>query len=150
MKRRRVLKKAARFVSKWEGFVPRAYLDTIASPDVWTIGFGHTGADVRPGQTISRKKALKLLESDLRASYEAVDRLVTVRLSVNETAALVSFTFNCGAGALAESTLLKRVNQHASGESIRAAFLMWVKAGGVTVPGLVNRRSAEADLFNRK
>lgn len=146
MKRRMVLRRAAKFVSHWEGFLPHAYLDTIAVPNVYTIGFGHTG-DVKAGDTITKKAALKLLARDLRDSYDTVDSLVTRSLSVPEKAALCSFTFNCGPGALAESTLLRRVNAHSSPDLIRDAFLMWVFAGGVKVPGLVNRRMAEAHLY---
>jgi lysozyme len=142
----RSIKRAAEFVARWEGFNPHAYLDTIANPPIWTVGYGHTGG-VKSYDAITKKQALGLLQRDLRSAASAVDKCVTRKLSVNQRAALISFTFNCGPGALAQSTLLDRVNAHASASDIRAAFLMWTKAGGQTVQGLVNRRTAEADLY---
>jgi hypothetical protein len=75
-----------------------------------------------------------------------VNRLVTVPLTQNQFDALVSFTYNLGEGALAESGLLRKLN---AGDYAGAApeFAKWVRAGGVILPGLVRRRAAEADLF---
>jgi lysozyme len=60
--------------------------------------------------------------------------------------ALVSFTYNEGAGRLQSSTLLKVLN---AGDYAGAAgqFGVWVCGGGVKLPGLVARREAEAALF---
>lgn len=149
MRRRKILRRAARFVSHWEGFTPTAY-KAFPHEVYLTIGYGHYGPDVKAGQTITKKGALRLLASDLRDSLTTVESLVTQRLSIPQAVALCSFTFNCGPGALAESTLLKRVNADAPAPDIRAAFLMWTKAGGVTLEGLVNRRKAEAALFNKR
>ncbi len=73
-------------------------------------------------------------------------RLVTVDLDQDQFDALVSFTFNLGAGNLQSSTLLKLLNQ---GEYTQAAdqFLRWNKAGGRVLPGLTRRREAERALF---
>ena len=145
----RVPRKAATFVARWEGFSPKA---TNALDGIWTIGYGHTGG-VRPGQTITKREALRLLRHDLRAAADAVDELVTVRLSSRQKAALISFTYNVGPNALAVSTLLRLVNAKAPARLIRAAFLAWNKAnlgGGalVELEGLTRRRKAEAHLFN--
>ena len=61
--------------------------------------------------------------------------------------ALVSFAYNCGSGALKGSTLLKRVNNNPADLTIVDAFLMWTKADGKTLAGLVSRRKAEAKLY---
>jgi len=137
---------AVDFVAKWEGWLPVAYQDM---GGVWTIGYGHTGPDVKPGMSISHKEGLRLLAEDMAGAAKAVAENVKVSLSVRQRSALISFTFNCGPGALAESTLLRRVNAKATPGEIREAFLMWVKVGGQTVQGLVNRREAEAALFNK-
>jgi lysozyme len=73
-----------------------------------------------------------------------------VPLTAAERAALVSFAFNVGLGALSRSTLLRRVN---AGDRAGAAgeFSRWVygTAAGrkVRLGGLVRRRRAEAALF---
>lgn len=69
---------AARFVAKWEGYSPVAFLDTIASPPVPTGGYGHTGPDVRVGQRWRKAKALLVLTRDLRSAARAVDRNIHV------------------------------------------------------------------------
>ena len=60
--------------------------------------------------------------------------------------ALTSFTFNLGAGALAESTLLKKLNAR-DYAGAQKEFGRWVHAGGEVLAGLVRRRAAEAKLF---
>jgi lysozyme len=120
-----------------------AYQDPVG---VWTIGYGHTGADVQPGLTITQEQASDLLLQDVAGAVAAVNRLVTVPLTQNQFDALVDFTFNVGQGNLASSTLLRELN---AGNTAGAAaqFLVWVYAKGVELPGLVTRRQAEAALF---
>jgi lysozyme len=144
MRRRWSLLWAARFIAKWEGFLPNAYLDTIASPAVWTIGYGHTPA--QPGERWSRAKALRVLAADCRSASQAVAEYIDVPLTVRQRMALISFTFNCGPGALAASTLRRRLNAR---DYYRAGneLLRWDKAGGVSVWGLTRRRRAERRMF---
>jgi lysozyme len=69
-----------------------------------------------------------------------------VPLKQGQYDALVSFTYNEGAGRLQSSTLLKVLN---AGDyaAVPAEFIKWVFGGGVKLPGLVTRRSAEAAMF---
>jgi len=137
---------AARFVAKWEGLLLTSYLDTIASPPVWTIGYGHTGPDVGPGQKISKARALVLLTRDLRTAARAVARDVSVPLTTRQRIALISIYFNVGAGAMGASTLVRKLNAkdyHGAADE----FLQWDHAGGVVVQGLLNRRRAERWMF---
>ena len=136
---------AARFVAKWEGFLPNAYLDTIASPSVWTIGYGHTGG-VREGQVVTEAEARKLLAEDLKDAARAVAENVKVPLTVRQRIALISITFNVGPGVLDDTHLIKDLN---AGHYKQAAdrFLEWDHAGGVVVEGLKRRREAERWMF---
>ena len=133
------------FIKRWEGLETRSYRDIA---NVWTIGYGHTGPDVRPGATIAETEAAALLQRDLVSREESVARLVDVPLNQNEFDALVSFEFNTG--GLARSTALKRLNE---GDRLGAAeaFAWWNKAridGALQeVEGLTRRRAAEAVLF---
>ena len=130
-------------IKEFEGFRCDAYL---CPAGVWTIGYGHT-AGVKPGDYVSRERGEEMLREDLRYYEDAVNDLITVPLSQNEFDALVSFTYNLGAGALGESTLRKRLN---AGEPKCPVFQQelpkWVKAGNETLPGLVRRREAEVEL----
>lgn len=147
-RRRRLLKAAARFVGRWEGFLGRAYLDTIAEPNVWTIGYGHT-AGVEPGDVISHDAALRLLAGDLTDAAQAVARYIDVPLTRRQRMALMSFVHNCGPGALEESTLRRVLNERRYREAADQ-LLRWNKAGGVEVFGLTRRRRAERRMFLSK
>ena len=62
--------------------------------------------------------------------------------------ALVSFTFNCGEGALAASTLRKRLNRREYA-AVPSELNKWVLSGGKKLEGLVRRRKAEGALFSK-
>jgi lysozyme len=136
---------AARFVAKWEGWLPEAYLDTIASPPIWTIGYGHTGG-VQPGERWSKAKGLAVLTKDLLFAAQAVSRNIKVKLAVRQRIALISLVFNCGPGAVDGSELQQKLN---AGHYLGAAneFLEWSHARGMVVEGLLNRRREERWMF---
>jgi lysozyme len=135
---------AARFVSFWEGLLLSSYQD---SGGIWTIGYGHTGPDVGPGQTITKAKALALLTKDLRFAAQAVARNVKVPLSTRERIAAISFTFNVGEGGLQSSTFLRELNK-GNRRAAADALLLWVRdADGTVLLGLQRRRRLERWLF---
>ena len=115
---------------------------------VWTIGYGHT-ADVKEGDSIDQEAAEAFLIEDLEKFEQAVTRLVEVPLTQQQFDALVSWTFNLGAGNLAESTLLRKLNNYQYVE-VPEQMMRWVRAGGQVLNGLVKRRAAEAALFQNK
>lgn len=118
------------------------------SAGVWTIGYGHTGSDVEQGMTIAPEQAEALLRKDLNKFETGVTTLVKVSLNQNQFDALVSFAYNCGLGALKESTLLKKVNAKDFTQASQE-FLKWDKCNGKSLPGLTRRRKAEQTLFNK-
>lgn len=129
-------------IKSCEGCVLHTYLDAVQIP---TIGYGHTGPDVVPGLTITQDEAETLLRKDLEKFERGVATLVKVTISDNAYAALVCFSYNLGLNALAQSTLLKKLN---SGDrTVADEFGRWTKAGGKVLPGLVKRREAEKHLF---
>jgi GH24 family phage-related lysozyme (muramidase) len=134
-------------VKYYEGLFLDAYKDPVG---VWTIGWGHTGADVHPGQHITKAEAEALLKADLQLHENFVKQVVKVPITENQIAALSSFAFNVGNGSLLESTLLKKLNVK-DYEGAAAEFNRWVKGTvngvKVTLPGLVKRRKAESQLF---
>lgn len=112
----------------------------------WTIGYGHLcDASHSP---ITEAEAETYLARDLRAALAAALRYCAVLATEPEgrLAAVVDFTFNLGAGRLQASTLRRRINQRdwpAAGQELRR----WVLGGGRVLPGLLNRRAAEASLL---
>jgi len=145
MKHRWSLLWAARFIAKWEGFISHAYLDTIASPPVWTIGYGHTHG-VGPGQVVTEAEARRLLAADLRDAARAVHTKVKVKLTVRQRIAVISAVFNIGPGLLEGTHFIEALNAKRYTEAANR-LLEWDHAGGVVVEGLRNRREAERWLF---
>lgn len=133
-------------IKQYEGLSLTAYR---CPAGVLTIGYGHTGADVKEGQKIVEPFAETLLKGDLIHAEMAVGTLVKVPLNQNQFDALVSFVYNVGQGAFGYSTLLKRLNAGEDPSMVAKQELpRWVKDGdGKVLQGLVRRRSAEAELF---
>lgn len=134
--------KGLRLIKAFEGLRLTAYRDPVG---IWTIGYGTTRG-VYPGMQITEAQAEQLLRNDVQRFEAAVRQLVTVPLDTDEFSALVSFTYNVGEGAFANSTLLRKLNQ-GDREGASNEFLRWVNAGGRVLPGLERRRKAERALF---
>ena len=149
---RTLSKQGARLIAGFEGFRSDLYNDAAGH---CTIGYGHLvhhgrcsgrePAEFRRG--ITREEALEILVKDADVAADAVNRLVKVPLEQNQFDALVSFVFNVGGGAFADSTLLRELNAGRY-ERVPSELARWVKAGGTTLQGLVNRRKAEGALFS--
>lgn len=132
-----------------EGFRSKPYLDT---GGVATIGYGSTfyenGTKVKlTDPAIDEIKAQIMLINILKGFVISVNSLVKSTLNQNQFDALVSFTYNLGATNLKNSTLLKKVNINPNDQAIRAEFLKWVNDNGKPQPGLITRRTREANLY---
>ena len=130
-------------IKKFEGCRLEAYK---CPAGILTIGYGHTGSEVRLGQKITQEQAEKYLKQDLTIHSNNVSRLVKVPLNQNQYDALVSFEYNVGYGNFASSTMLKLLNQKKYSEAA-AQFGRWVYANKKVLQGLVKRRAAEKELF---
>jgi len=137
------------FIAREEGEVDHVYKDIAGIP---TIGIGHV---VRPGESfpngITHDQALQILAGDVSTAEGAVNKDITYSgLTQNMFDALVSFTFNCGTGSLAGSSMRTKLN---AGDVAGAAdaMLLWCHAvinGKLTQDkGLYNRRVRERQLF---
>lgn len=126
------------------------FVTYVCPAGVLTIGWGHTndgGRAFKAGDVWTQAECDAALASDMIRYEEMVKRRVKVSLNQNQFDALVSFTYNCGEGNLAKSTLLKKVNAkefYAASEQ----FASWNKGGGQVLRGLTRRRAAEAKLFS--
>jgi lysozyme len=143
--------KGAEFIGRFEGFRAQMYNDAAGH---CTIGFGHLvhhgpingsePAEFKAG--IARDRAIALLQADAAIAAACVRDKVKVALSQTQFDALVSFVFNVGTGAFAESTLLRKLNAD-DYAAVPSELERWSKAGGRTLQGLLNRRRAEGLLF---
>jgi GH24 family phage-related lysozyme (muramidase) len=120
---------------------------------VWTIGWGSTGKDPFNGGMIGPNTVWTRQQCDLRfeqhlAQFEQAvrDGIGKAPTSQAQFDAMVCLTYNIGAAGFRRSTVLRKHNMGDFDGAARA-FLMWVKAGGKTLRGLVRRREAEAALY---
>ena len=139
----RISKKGLALIKHYEGCRLEAYL---CPAKVWTIGYGHTGPEVKKGMKITQEEAERLLLQDLEKFEFGLHGLLTVQVTQGQFDALVSFAFNLGLGALRGSTLLKKLNV-GNVKGAADQFLLWVNAAGKVLPGLQKRRQDERALF---
>lgn len=131
-------------IKRFEGCRLTAY-KAVSSEKYWTIGWGHYGFDVKQGQTITQAQADAFLKTDCVSAEKAVNSYSKYNWNQNQFDALVSFTFNCGSGNL--KTLLN--NGQRTIAEISAKITAYNKSGGKVLQGLVNRRAAEKELFDK-
>lgn len=130
-------------IKQFEGFSSSLYTDVAGKK---TIGYGHLLKAQEQYIHISEVEAEELLKHDLLQAERAVERFISVILSQLQFDALVSFTFNLGAGALQRSSLRAKINRGEHGD-VEEEWCKWVWAGGKRWPGLLKRRMAELNLF---
>lgn len=128
-------------IKLYEGFRATPY-KAVPSERFLTIGYGHYGSDVTPDMHLTKDEAEELLKRDL-VRYEKAVMDLQREWTQNEFDALVSFTYNCGIANL--KTLVRNRDKH----QIADAFLLYNKAGGRVLTGLVRRRETERRLFIR-
>ncbi|MEK5419367.1 lysozyme [Paenibacillus sp. FSL L8-0708] len=133
-------------IKSFEGCRLKAY-KPVPTEQYWTIGWGHYGPDVTEGMTITQAKADSMLVTDL-AKYESfvndpVYVPVTAWLNQNQFDALTSFCYNCGNGSL------KQLCKGRTIAEIAQNITKYNKGGGNVLAGLVRRRKAELDLYNK-
>lgn len=128
-------------IKEFEGFSAHP-IKCVSTERYWTWGYGHYGSDVPSIGTISREKAEELLKKDVEYAEKQVGKYDgKYKWSQSEFDALVSFCYNVGnVNGLTSNGARSR-------EEIADAFSKYVKSGGKTLPGLVNRRKKERELF---
>lgn len=134
-----------RFVKRWEGgpFLS-PHWDAIGK--VWDIGHGHVIQDDEDRRDITHDEVELLLDWDLHFFDDGVSALVSAPVAQCQYDALIALAYNIGLGAFGRSTLLGCVND---GHFDAAAdeFMVWTRAQGKVITGLVRRRAAERAIF---
>ena len=139
---------ALHIAEQFEGLRLEAYHDPVGYP---TQGYGRLLSRQRYAPLdgyppIDNATARAWLADDMLSAQRSVHRLVPVPLSAGQEAALIDFSFNCGAGNLQVSTLRHAILR-GDFDFAASQFKRWVWAGGVKLPGLVRRRGVEEQIF---
>ena len=132
---------AVTLIAGFEGLYTYAYKDIVG---VTTVCYGVTNADrpVKMGDHYTKEECQQMLLEDLPKYDSCVLKAIHVPMPDHRHAAIDSFTFNVGCAALAKSSVARKLN---AGDVKGGcdALLLYNKAGGRVVKGLVNRREAE-------
>lgn len=132
-------------IKTYEGFSPKAV--RLTGEDEYTIGYGHYGADVRAGDTITEAEATALMKKDLKVFENAVRSAVKVEITQSQFDALVSLSYNIGTGAFADSDTVKALNEGKVGHAA-VDIPSWRRGMGYQIlPGLEKRRQTELEFF---
>ena len=141
-------------IKKWEGFKLDAYIDPVGIP---TIGYGTIrypdGQKVKMGDKISEAEAEAFLKFEVDETVKSLDILLKgIKVNQNQFDALVSLCYNIGVGGFSGSSVLKFLK---TGDFKKASesIDLWNKGtiNGVKqpLPGLINRRREERQLFEK-
>ena len=127
----------------FEGLRTIAYRDPVGIP---TFCFGETlhptGRPVQLGDTATANECKDLLAARVLEFGNGVDRCLTRPARPNQKASYTSLAYNIGITGFCKSSIAKK---HNAGDDAGAceAILLYDKARGVTLPGLVKRRGEE-------
>lgn len=135
---------AISLIQKWEGCRLLAYRPL--PTDKWTVGWGATGPDITEGTRWTQEQADADLANRVSLLVSEVSNLITYGVFSYELGACVSLAYNIGVDAFKDSTLLKMLNK-GDLEGAAEQFPRWDRSGGKVVPGLLNRREDEKNVF---
>ena len=124
-------------VALWEGKSNDPYNDLIG---VATVCYGETRVEMRH---YTDEECADMLQEGLAAfAGPVLKRNPNLKNRPNQLAAAVSLAYNIGPANYNRSTVARRFSQGRWKEGCDA-FLMWNRAGGQVVKGLVRRREYE-------
>lgn len=164
------MKTSSKGIAKLQVFEKLELKAYLCPAKVWTIGYGTTvikGVPVKEGMKCTPEQALEWFSWDLEKFEAMIPKAFPKTIfTQRQFDALVIFLYNNGSFKYANS-LVKAITKDPNGEAeIRKAFLLYVKvkadkdkidndgdglideAGEMkTLPGLVNRRNYELDIY---
>lgn len=117
----------------------------LSNEKYYTIGYGHYGADVKKGQTITQAEAEAIFLKDLEKFEKHVDNVAVKKfgaLTPNQHAALTSYCYNRGLGGLREL-----INNSSTIEEVARNFPVYWGSNTTYKNALINRRKKEQALF---
>ncbi|WP_417714317.1 lysozyme [Pseudophaeobacter arcticus] len=135
------LSTALAFIGGWEGLRQEAYRDVVG---VWTVCYGKT-QQVDPGDHYSKAECDQILAAEILSYEAALDQCLTATVPLGMKIALVSWTYNVGAKAACQSTLLRLANV-GDLEGACNELQRWNRAGGKVWRGLTRRRFSEMEM----
>lgn len=137
----KISQRGKEFIKSLEGLELRAYPDPATGGAPWTAGYGHTGADVKPGMTVTQAMADAWFDKDVEKFESGVSALLTAPTTQPQFDAMVSLAYNIGLGNFKSSTLLKKHNAGCF-QCAQGQFMAWVQK-----PGDRAKRQREREIY---
>lgn len=130
-----------------EGLRQVAYPDPATKGHPWTVCFGHTGPEVVPGYRRTLEECKELLVKDLDKHADPIEKCVPwlQTAPIQVYVASVDLAVNIGSGGFCKSSIASNFNSGNYREGCQR-FMLYTKAAGITMPGLVRRRENERRL----
>jgi lysozyme len=111
----------------------------------WQIGYGHLMLEGEK-DVITAEEAEAFLVKDLSWCEGAIERYVSIPVTLNEFSAMVALCYNIGSGKIRGSSIIKKINID-DRPGAANAFLLWNRMNGVVMQALAKRRARERTLF---
>lgn len=125
-------------IKRFEGFTPRAQWDYSQLSN----GYGTRAR--YDGEVIDRAEADRRFKAEIKTAYDVVEHFAP-HLDNGAKAALTSLTYNAGTSWTTAG--LGNAVRSGDMDTAKAIFQQYTKAGGQSLPGLEQRRTAEATWF---
>lgn len=144
---------AVALIAPFEGYAKKPYVDWVGTGHPITWCYGQTKGDGYPvppmNQTFTEAECRDMLDKSIAAKYEPyIAKCIHVALPPHRHAAILSFIYNLGPGALCNGP----VGRYLNAGNVAAAcnsMLAYDHAAGRRLAGLTRRRQAEATWCRR-
>ncbi|WQY99643.1 endolysin [Klebsiella phage MY01] len=138
-----------RFTAAWEQLRTKAYRAT-SKEKYLTIGYGHYGSDVKPGNTITADGALVLLNKDMDEAVQLADSIASKKFNQSQFDAICDLIFNVGPKAVAAGTGTGKAIREGDIATLRTKLPQFRNQGGVPTLGVYRRAIGRLALFDGK
>lgn len=145
----RISEEGVQFIKDHEGFIKYAMWDYAQ----WSIGYGTRCEKDEFPDGITEEEAdyrLRLMLADFEKSLNALEARFGRQFSQQQYDALLSFTFNLGAGWMSQTDTLTYqmlLNNSFTEMEFVNTLGLWINAGGQPLNGLASRRMDESNLY---
>lgn len=129
-------------ITSHEGTRYKTYRDIVGMP---TVCEGITGQGVLLGKTYTRAECDALLTERVQMAGKGVLSCVHAPLNQHQYDAFADLAYNIGVGGFCKSSIAAQANAGRYTDACNR-IMLYDKAGGAVVQGLVNRRKQERDL----
>lgn len=147
--KRNISTNGLKFTAAWEQLKTKAYRAT-SNEKYLTIGYGHYGADVKPGDTITEEGAINLLNNDMADAVKLADTIASYKFNQAQFDAICDLIFNVGPKAVAAGTGTGQAIRAGDVDTLRIKLPQFKNQVGKPYLGIYRRAIGRLALFDGK